>query len=59
VPGVAVHQPLKAVVDADDSVGAVTRFQGERADDTVDARRGSTADQDTYVLIFAVLSYKF
>ncbi len=48
--GVALHQPLKAIVDADDFAGAGARFEGDRADDAVDAGSRSAADKNAEII---------
>jgi hypothetical protein len=48
---------MKAVDNADDSVSAVARFECQRADDAVDARCGSAANQDTHMPILTVLEF--
>ena len=48
--GVALHQPLKAVVDADDFARASARFERDRADHAVDARRRAAADKNAEVV---------
>src|SRR5207244_232944 len=40
---IALHEPLEAVVDADDFDAVVDRLDGNRADDAVNARRRTTA----------------
>ena len=43
---VALHQPLEAVAAADDLESFETRADRGRADDAVDAWRGSAADEN-------------
>ena len=44
-------EPAEAVVEADDLEAAVDRFDGRGADDGIDARRGSAADDDSESLL--------
>src|SRR5207237_6031853 len=43
---VALHEPLEAVVAAEDAEAVVASFDGRRRDDRVDPRGGPAADQD-------------
>ena len=41
-----LHQPLEAVLDAEDLEALVDRLDGRGRDDRVDAGRGAAADKD-------------
>ena len=51
---IAAHQPLKAIVDADDLARACARFESQRADDAIDTGRRPAADQYSNVRIMIV-----
>ena len=55
VIAVAMHEPLKTIVDADDFARAGARFERDRADDAVDPGRRTAADKNAEIAVGSVM----